>query len=60
MKNKNVDVELQNKTTASNDVDKDNLIGKLIHLLSSVEIDNSEAKLNAISISDGKGGRILL
>lgn len=37
-----------------------NAIFELVQLLQSVDTESDEAKLNATSISDGKGGRILL
>lgn len=36
------------------------LLSELISLMTSVKADAPEAKLNATSISDGAGGRILL
>ena len=37
-----------------------NSIMELMRLLSSVDINSQEAKLNETTISDGKGGRIFL
>jgi len=41
-------------------VQPENPIVTLVELMQKVEVDTSESKLNAASISDGKGGRIRL
>lgn len=40
--------------------EESNAIYQLVELMKSVDINTPEAKLNATTISDGKGGRILL
>jgi len=42
------------------DVNNINSIVELMRLLNSVDINSQDAKLNETTISDGKGGRILL
>lgn len=44
----------------TNKENESNNILELISLLSSVDIHSPEAELNKTTISDGKGGRILL
>ena len=41
-------------------VEGTNQIHRLVELMRTVDINSPEAKLNATTISDGKGGRILL
>lgn len=41
-------------------VEETGRIHRLVELMRTVDINSPEAKLNATSISDGKGGRILL
>ena len=48
------------KTTKLPPQGEANCIQEIIELLRSVDIDAPEAELNAISISDNNGGRILL
>ena len=43
-----------------NSIEEGNTISQLVKLMNSVDINSPEAKLNATTISDGKGGRILL
>lgn len=44
------------KTTPPDDA----AIQKLVEIMRMVDLDDPDAKLNATTISDGKGGRILL
>lgn len=39
---------------------KNNNIAELILLLNDIDVDSSEAELNATTISDNNGGRIIL
>lgn len=39
---------------------KNNNIAELVLLLNDIDVDSSEAKLNASTISDNNGGRIIL
>lgn len=49
---------MENKIVKKENID--NPIVDLVELLRSVDINSPEAQLNATTISDGKGGRILL
>lgn len=49
---------MENKIVKQENVD--NPIAELIELLKAVDVNSVEAQLNATTISDGKGGRILL
>ena len=51
------------KDTENTTIDQENAgnsLVELIQVLQNVDIDSSEAKLNATTISDNKGGRIYL
>lgn len=41
-------------------VSQDEYLVDLIEVLQAIDLDNPEAQLNAISITDSNGGRILL
>ena len=52
-----IDTESTVAQYQNNEVETDPIV-KLVEVLNSVDTNDPEAQLNAISISDGQGGRI--